>query len=306
MLIANVECDEIINQIVTSLTKRTWLLYYNDRLIFQRKKRDLRTLKKIIKRLKWSSFDYCLEQEIIYPRLDDCLLVLGVKLKYLQDKLNCTNMVLWLGPDDGSNFRYKKAITLPYKGTRGPKPDVLIQLRQYLINIKNARVIYGYEADDALGIYQIDSEVYETVAVHCDKDIFMIPGVHYNTITDEFVHVSRLGELIETDKGIKGNGLRFFYYQLLIGDKVDNIPSLHKGLGPKFAYKCLKNCLDEEDLLESVLFNYRVELASTVSDTVWKERLLEQADLVWICQNEKEIGSQYIQRRYKEIFKKDM
>lgn len=309
MLIANVECDEIINQIVTSATQRTWnIKFVNPSTGYlgepskQRIRRDKRRLQKIAKRLELSEgLDYELEQEIIYPDLDTCLIALHSKLKFIQDKTQCTKMVLWLGPDDGSNFRFKSAVTAPYKGTRGPKPEILKQLRQYMIDIKGANVIYGYEADDALGINQDYSGLIKTLAVHCDKDIYMIPGDHYNPMTDEFTTVSELGELRLVGTKVKGNGLSFFYLQLIIGDRVDNIPPMKKGKGEKWAYELLRHDNSEQELLENVILTYRTELSDDIEDTKWRDRLLEQADLVWMCRNKEETGRDYIKRRYKEL-----
>ena len=310
MLIANIEADEIINQITTSLTKREWKVQYNigdeyDPIWgpeLNYKPRDKNKLKKIFRRLRFvDNVHYRLIQNVHYPSLADCKMVFDVKMKSLHMQILWDDFTLWLGPDDGSNFRYKSAITLPYKGTRGKKPEILVQFRQWLIDYREAVVIYGYEADDALGIYQNkDDEVIETVAVHCDKDIFQIPGRHYDTYRNEFVNVGELGKLTLESGKVRGTGLYFFYYQMLVGDITDNIPPLVKGKGPVWAFNQLTYdgvSVEEEDLLKSICKLYAQYL-----EIDWKKRLLEQADLVWICRDKKEIGSIYILRRHRELF----
>lgn len=308
MLIANLEADELINQVVTSIRKQDYIVKYASGATLKNNRRhDKRGLIKQLARIgKQEDIDYTLELEYTYGPIGLATYLVDRQLNKLKHVTGCDIMNLWLGPDDGSNFRYKSAKTQPYKGTRPPKPDILIQLRNYLINIKGAQVIYGYEADDALGIYQdldippweINDRVHltNTVAVHCDKDIFMIPGTHYNTMTDKFVEVSELGELT-LDKGkVKGTGLAFFYFQMLMGDRTDNIPNLAKGWGDTKCYKVLEHCECEQDYLVQVASQYQQELGVT-----WINRFLEQADLVWICRNKEEKGSDYIKRQYKEL-----
>lgn len=314
MLIANIEADELLNQCINNISKRTWIVKYKISgptglfggmfeegyiLNNNKRNRDKRTLQKILTRM-WllEEIDYELELQTTYGELDTAIMTMTAKLGHIQTVTGCHMMNLWLGPTNGSNFRYKSATTLPYKGKRPPKPEVLTQLREWLIYCKGAQVIEGYEADDALGIYQTN----ETIAVHMDKDIFMIPGMHLNTMTDEILEVTEFGELTLNSGKVKGTGLCFFYYQLLVGDMTDNIPGLVKGKGPVWAYNLLKHSPDEKDLLATVITEYRIQLAKSGGDMSYMTRLMEQADLVWICRNREETGKDYIQRRYMELW----
>ncbi len=322
MLIANVEADELLMQVITSIRKQDYLIKYKSGAVIKNNRRhNKRDLIKQLNRVnKVNDQDYNLELDYKYGTLDTAVFLLERKLRKIQYLTKCDVMNLWIGPDDGSNFRYKSAKTQAYKNNRSTKPEILIQLRQYLINIKGAQVIYGYESDDALGIYQKDyikenltddiwtdmlGNTFEThlakysgtVAVHCDKDIFMIPGLHFNTMTDQFEEVDNLGHIFLNNGAVKGRGLAFFYFQMLYGDSTDTIPNIKRGWGEVKCYKFLEECYSEEDYLTRVIDAYN----TLIIDTDWKERLLEQADLVWICRDKEEKGSDYIKRRYKEI-----
>ncbi len=159
-------------------------------------------------------------------------------------KVNLVN--LWLSPSDGSNFRYKVA-NIPgskgpgYKAGRAPKPHYLSFIRQRLTEEWGAQEIQGYEADDALGIYQKE----DTIASHIDKDINMIPGHHYNHVTGEYYYVPEgLGTLTYDNGKLIGRGTVFFYAQLITGDATDNIPGIPK-YGAKKAYDILHLCNKE-------------------------------------------------------------
>lgn len=200
---------------------------------------------------------------------------------------------LWLSPSDHSNFRYKVANTcgpcgMGYKAGRGAKPHWLLYIRDRLIYEWGAGQAYGYEADDMLGIHQTD----DTIASHIDKDINMIPGLHYNHVTKEVYEVSSgLGQLLLTKKKLRGNGLKFFYAQLIMGDRTDNIPGIQ-------GYGDIKTCLildvfhHEENVFRVVEDLYKQQYGEQ-----YKEILAEVADLVWIVRKEGQTGRMYLQEK---------
>ena len=123
-----------------------------------------------------------------------------------------------------NNFRYDVATILPYKGERSKQhvPHHLDACKKHLEDCHGAVLVDGYEADDALGIAQ----KYDGSTVICsiDKDLLMIPGLHYNWNSKEFTEVSEV------------EGYRNFFKQMLLGDKqTDNILGIH-GVGAKSAH----------------------------------------------------------------------
>jgi hypothetical protein len=292
MLIANVEADELIMQVVTSVSKRDYVIEFKSgSVLVNHRRSDKRGLIKKLARLgKIEHEDYELKLNITYGKLDLAIYLLNKAINKIKYVTNCTDLKLFVGPRDGSNFRFGIAKTMPYKSHREQKPELASQLKDYIIDVMGAQEMFGFEADDALGIYQQESG---TIAVHCDKDIFMVPGFHYDTLKDKFIVVTELGELDLNDGKVKGSGLAFFYYQLLAGDMTDSIPSLKKGFGPVKIYNELCGCRSERDYLMAIQELYRSHACS--------DRLYEQADLVWICRDKDEKGSDYIRRKMKEL-----
>ena len=134
-----------------------------------------------------------------------------------------------------NNFR--KRINPQYKANRKDTipPIYLQQCRDFLIQEWNAEVSEGCEADDELGIAQGES----TILCTLDKDLDMIPGLHYNWMHNNIYEVSEL------------EGLQFFYKQLLIGDRSDNIFGVD-GIGKVKAAKLIDHLTTEEEMFSTV------------------------------------------------------
>lgn len=146
---------------------------------------------------------------------------------YARKMTGAKKMEFFLTDENKSNFRYDLATILPYKGTRKQeRPHYYHDCQKYLIDKWGAVIVMGEEADDAVCQAQLvhynqlmsesSSDYDVTCIAHIDKDINMVPGWHYHYTDAKTYWVSEL------------EGLRFFYTQMLTGDKqVDNIPGLH-------------------------------------------------------------------------------
>lgn len=218
------------------------------------------------------------------------------------------NYIIFLTASDRSNFRYEVAKTLPYKGNRDPKlnpnapgkPVYYDQLRTYLMEHKRARMITGYEADDALGIYQCkeaNNPKVETIICSIDKDLNMIPGRHYNFVKEFEFTVDYLGflELSTNKKTLSGGGVMWFYAQMLLGDKSDNIPGI-KGHGPVKVYDKLKDAVSEQELWEIVQQIYLDEFKNSLTQDAIYDRMYEVANLLWIWQKENDYKAVELKR----------
>ena len=158
------------------------------------------------------------------------------------------------------NFRYDIAVTKEYKGNRKEteKPRHLSAIRKHMTKNWEAIVSKGEEADDLIGIAATEGGE-ESVVVTIDKDMLQIPCRHYNPNKKEFTVVSEF------------DGLKFFYTQILTGDRADNIMGLY-GIGPKKAEKILADCETEESMYEECLRQYGGE----------EDRVIENARLLWL------------------------
>jgi 5'-3' exonuclease len=153
-----------------------------------------------------------------------------------------------------SNFRYQ--VYPEYKANRKDqvRPQFLTECKEYLYLQYNAEYSEDCEADDLLGIWQME-DINNTIICSLDKDLWQIPGMHYSW------------EISGTSKGTKwtkaaeiGNvshleGLRFFYTQMLVGDTADNVKGV-SGVGKKTAPALLQNCMTEQEMFEIVQDKY--------------------------------------------------
>lgn len=174
-----------------------------------------------------------------------------------------------------TNFREGIAKTRIYKGNRDPdhKPQHGEAIREFMARHWDVAVSDGEEADDLIGYEHYRMwlhDEYSSVIASVDKDLDMIPGLHYNFVKEEAYTISP--EEAEYN----------FCFQLLMGDSTDNIPGLPK-VGRQKAHDILEN-VQPEEWFEQVVREY----ASRAPDPWW-EYLLEQGRLLWIRRNPNEL-----------------
>ena len=93
--------------------------------------------------------------------------------------------------------------------------------------------------------------------VSIDKDFNQVAGWHYNFVKKDKYYVS------------EEEGLRFFYKQILMGDKADNIVGIPK-VGPVKAEKMLAKAKTDNEMLAVCL------------EALGPERTLENGRLLWL------------------------
>lgn len=165
------------------------------------------------------------------------------------------------------NFRFDIAKSFPYKGNRkdNEKPIHFYHVREYLVDEWGAIVSKGEEADDLIAI-EATRLGPDTVVASVDKDMLQIPCKHFNFTNGNWNDVS------------EWEGLKFFYTQILTGDRADNIVGLYR-VGPVKAKKMLEGCETEEDLWQQVLKAYDNDI----------DRVIENARLLWLRRREGEL-----------------
>lgn len=188
--------------------------------------------------------------------------------------------------DGKSNFRNEVATIKGYKANRDPshKPVWYDEIREYLVDHWGARIMYGYEADDAVAMAQLQSgDIFDTVICTIDKDLRMVPGLHYN-------YQKKEDAIVEREEGED-----FFYMQLLMGDSTDNIGGCYR-VGKVAATKVITNALKgfrggraerSQRLYDAVLGQYEASIAKHGENTNYAEMgaeaaLLENARLLWM------------------------
>ena len=186
------------------------------------------------------------------------------------------------------NFRKEEATIKPYKGNRNAdKPHHYKNIRDYFKGTKNHDVVWaeGYEADDAMSIEQWDDlnwawkdgdspDACGTIICSLDKDLDMVPGMHYKW--------SRDGKEGKKYFVSEMEGLHSFYKQLLMGDPTDNIPGLYN-IGPSKADRLLAGIKSELDMYEVVKGKYQDYFGS-----YWRMFMHENARLLWMLREEED------------------
>ncbi len=187
------------------------------------------------------------------------------------------------------NFRETIATIKPYKGNRpDKKPAHYNAITDYIMEHHNGEMVCGMEADDAMGIEQFadyaskrDGEALSTRICTIDKDLDMIPGLHYSWAINRKGVVVRPEMLYEVDMD---GADRAFYTQLLSGDTTDNIPGV-PGLGKTRATSIINDCQDEEEMYWAALCEYSKKYSRPM------EALIENARLLWILRYPGQIWS---------------
>lgn len=168
----------------------------------------------------------------------------------------------------GSNFRHE--IYPEYKANRKDMVDPRWRsaCKEYLVREWAAEVTDGYEADDALGIHQTA----DTIIASIDKDLDMIPGMHYSWPIVRKGAVVREGRIYEVSEI---EGLKSFYRSLLVGDRTDNIFGVD-GIGKVKAAKMIDELETEEEMFERVAELYQGDM----------DRLLVNGKCLYIMREE--------------------
>lgn len=193
------------------------------------------------------------------------------------------------------NFREEIAVQKGYKAQRkAEKPFHFGNITSHLLAFYNTKVAKGLEADDIICMEQFKRlEDADTIICTRDKDLRMCPGWHYGWECGKQasigpIWVEELGhlELAENKYKMLGNGLKFFFGQVLTGDPTDNIPGL-KGVGPNKAVKLLSGCTSEQEM-------YNICRQLYIEQYGYEEGMkifIEQINLLWMIRERDEDGS---------------
>lgn len=165
------------------------------------------------------------------------------------------------------NFRHDIAKSHVYKGNRKnvQKPRHLQTARDHMESKYKAIISQGEEADDLIAMEAAKLD-YKACVASIDKDMLQIPCWHFNIVRGDYLKVEPFG------------GIKFFYKQILTGDRADNIVGLFR-VGEVKASKILDGAETEEELWDRVIKAYDGD----------EERVTENARLLWLRREEAEI-----------------
>jgi hypothetical protein len=236
---------------------------------FSYKKDALKKLDELLpgKYSRTDGTDYHMWSERQVEPVQNALHLVNLQMAKIMEACSLNEFDVMVYLSGGVNYRYEVAKTKPYKGNRDDahRPTHEEAIKDHIKARWNTTVTDGIEADDAMGIAQTQIEG-ESCIISIDKDLDMIPGLHYNFLHE--VHY----EITEDE------GWHKFCVQLMTGDATDNIPGI-EGIGPKKAEKALDG-LPSCDWIEEVARVY----ASKSGREDWFDYMIEQGTLIWIQQ----------------------
>jgi 5'-3' exonuclease len=225
--------------------------------------------------------------------LENALHLVNKQIEYILDETGSTDFTVYI--KGKGNFRDE--LYEPYKGTRaGHKPEHYEEIRDHLHHHWGAQYVDGMEADDAVSIdhWQLPED---TVIVSPDKDLNNTPGLHFNPQKGRLYTVS--DEQAE----------RHFLFQMLCGDKVDNIPGVrhlnkslckdykwHPSVGEVTAKKMMEMIKDipisSQWSFVEVIYKF-IDSEYLDGDTPGTYMQLQQK-LLWMCRGTKEADADYV------------
>ena len=142
------------------------------------------------------------------------------KLAEIQKDCMATEFELYIGGE--GNFRDDLFSVTEYMAGRSPRPALYDRIRDYLISHHDAELSSGMEVDDVCSIRMWtdwlesggDKDEASLVLSSPDKDLNNVPGWHYNPTKRTLKWVT------------EEESAAFFWHQMLMGDRTDNIPGL--------------------------------------------------------------------------------
>lgn len=224
-------------------------------------------------------------------------------LASITEKAKCSSYHVVVSGAD--NFRLELPLPTKYKGGRtdNTKPLQLSECKQYLINVHEAEVSEGVEADDILVGYMHQGYIDKEYIVQCslDKDakhgagwLFdwttmeepeLIEGYGALTLTLRDTGKKNAKGLPVMEKIIKGKGRAFLWYQLVFGDPVDTYKPCElakKPFGEVGAYNLLKDATNDFEALTAVVGQYKYWYPEPVTYYDWagKEQTKDWLELM--------------------------
>lgn len=177
--------------------------------------------------------------------------------------------------DGEDNFRKKVATIVEYKGNRKDtiRPLYLKETKEYLYRVYPSESQYGVEGDDVLSILSAKGN---HIQATIDKDAWQTDGWIYDLDkADKAYCVPKgIGKIWVDGAGkIRAMGFKSLCFQMLTGDKTDNI--LPRALcsaryGEKTAKKDLDPITTEKECLELVLKMYKKWYPKPVTYKHWE------------------------------------
>lgn len=222
------------------------------------------------------------------------------RIESIKNRFNTNNIEIYVGGEN--NFRDSLPLPVKYKGNRDDtlRPILLDDCKNYLLTYAGAKLVTGYEVDDAQVMRQWGGYINKTKIINLsrDKDSKGCMGWLANPDDKDDVpaeFIDGLGSLyIDDKKKVRGSGRIFLYFQVCVGDKADNynprdLVEQVRGKKPKFgdkaAYTLLAQCKTDKECLQSLHDLYLSWFGSEkFSYKTWDGKVVDNADYITALQ----------------------
>lgn len=225
-------------------------------------------------------FDDVKYEDVVYNEpVGNCLSTLKKTVKNIYQRLNATNVIFIIG--GSNNFRTKLKFPTKYKGNRADmrRPKHLQACKDYLNKYYDTYIITGVEADDVvqgLTSYIVNKTPAWGCAYNLDKDFHTSPNKnrYYHPVKDEVFELGGgIGSLYLSKNSVKGEGLMWLMFQVMMGDPSDGFSPkvfFNRRYGEKSFYKDFKECMTEKELLEKWILKWKELIPNDVEYTDWE------------------------------------
>lgn len=256
------------------------------------------------------------EREGESKTLDDCTLVMKTMVDDLRRACGAARAVLHTTPAASNKAgRYDVAVQKAYQSARSSdnKPRLLDAVRIWCesptIPHTTGAAWLDAEADDGMAaaawVAYEDGASELCVVASKDKDLRMVPGLHFNFDTGEiegaddtfgFIKIKTTVKVSETtgkktkSHKPRGYGTKFFWWQMLMGDGADTITGIPR-VGIVKAEAMLADCKNDYECLQVVKEAYR-EYGETKGFLHWETK----DDVIWSCVFRSEAQMLWMQR----------
>lgn len=245
--------------------------------------------------------------------LQDMILAVNTMVTDLRKSCGAASAVLHVTPQLSDKAgRSKVAVQRAYQSARsGEKPRLLEAVRAYMENPDIPHTVgrswMHAEADDGMAEAAWAAHAAGTpelcVIASKDKDLRMVPGLHFNFDTgevegaeDTFGYIKikttakkseKTGKINKSHKP-RGYGTKFFWWQMLMGDGADTITGIPR-CGIVSAEAMLANCKTDLECFHVVKDAYKAHAKKkgfihwhTKDDAGWAEVFWGEAQMLWM------------------------
>lgn len=194
--------------------------------------------------------------------------------------------------DDSKKNLWRNELLSTYKISRKIKKSDFIMggSFQYLYDVLkiykeeyNAKMIkeFGCEGDDVIAILgkYFTSKNLETIIISVDSDLSQLEIPQY-TLKNELITPYTVTKKYKFKNNIKWTGKRLVILKSLMGDSSDDIPGVRDRVGPKTAFKIMKdmNMIKEDENAMNNLYRNIKLIDLTKIPTKYKKRILCQIE----------------------------